>query len=1153
MEHLESRAMLAVSTSPGGSGLDSVAGLYWTAGGQIWRSQPDGSGREMIVSPPPGREITTFDIDEFNGRIYFADEQPNVASHSRISSTDLNGGDQRLVYQGTGLGHISWSMTVDPSGGYVFLHSHDVPPVQASGPFYEGKIQRVTIATGEVTVLPTTFWYVHDMQISESGKLYFTGFSDFVESAARFYVQGRDGTGNREIPIAGVASVNFALAEVAQSVYVSGGSESADKGDIYLAPIAGGSPTRLFDGTSPVYDIEFKESASLLYWLTAGGSIVRSNATGGDVQTVVSGISTVGRDLSVVMQPSILTISDVGGMKDEGDSGFVSFTFTVSRADSTAGVSTVAWAVTGSGANPASGDDFAGGVLPSGKVSFAAGESSKTITVAVRGDTVVEADEGFTVTLSSPSGAKLGTPAQASGTIRNDDEFPPPSLTIAAVKSTVKAGETVQLTFTFSEAPVGFSAEDVSAIHGTVSDVTGRGTVYTARFTPAADTEAFATVSVAADRFTGATAVGNLGSNEVSLTVDTAAPVVLSITSSRALLRPMQTSTITFVLSEPSTTFGLDDIDVAGGTLSNFTAVGSSQTTYTATFTPAAAFTGVGTISVAAGRFADAIGNLNTVAAALTPAIDIRTAIPVSLIEATRDGAVITSLAAGQAADIAFYFVTPVQGFAAGDIVVTGGTLTDFAGSGQFYSARFTPRANSIAAGMVSIPAGRFTDAAGNPNSLLQLSSSIPINTVVPSMTISQRLRLLKAGQSTTVTFQVRGRVSEANPFTLADIALAPGQGTLSPLTDRGVVRGIHTYTAIYTAPADSFAGHVLLTVPADSFRIVGNAFNGNAATSLKINVDAQGPRPVISTTATATGLKSGQTAVVDFTIANETANVVGFDAADVSLSSGSIGKPTRVPGTTIYRATYTPAPDFEGTVTIALPAGTFTDAVGNPNTAASTITIDVDTLAPTAPPVSLVSDTGSSSTDKITSDARLQTPVTEPSATVQFWSSVGLTTPWTGPRTGVNTLWATQTDAAGNRSSATRFDFQYYATGPIVSAFVPAPASTGLRAGAFVQLSVRFDRPVFVTGNTTDRPFITIGGFTTGASTRNAVYSSGNGTSTLVFRYRVVAGDKAPTGITFPSTAITLEGAALADAAGNAAALGFTLPSRRPLTRVNA
>jgi len=725
----------------------------------------------------------------------------------------------------------------------------------------------------------------------------------------------------------------------------------------------------------------------------------------------------------------------------------------------------------------------------------------------------------------------------------------PPTMTIGTNKGLLSAHESAELSFTLSQPSATFTIDDIVTTGGTLSSFAGAGTNYTALFTPTPGFVGQGTVRVPAGVFTNAGGTTNLVARlQPGITIDAAAPTV-AVASSRSLLRATQTAMITFTLSEPSTTFGLDDVAVTGGTLSDFNAVGGSQTTYRARFTPTPDFTGAGTVRVAAGRFADASGNMNTAAAALTPGIDIRAEIPVSLIEATRDGAEMTSLAAGQTADIDFYFVTPVQGFTAGDVVVTGGRLTDFAGSGQVYSARFTPRANSTAAGTVSIPAGRFTDAAGNPNSLLQLSPSIPINTVVPSMTISQRLRLLKAGQSTTVTFQVRGRVSEANPFTLADIA--PGQGTLSPLTDRGVVRGIHTYTAIYTAPADSFAGHVLLTVPADSFRIVGNAVNGNAATSLKINVDAQGPRPVISTTAT--GLKIGQTAVIDFTIANETANVVGFDAADVSLSSGTIGTPTRVPGTTIYRATYTPDVNVEGTVTIALPAGTFTDAVGNPNTAASTITIDVDTLAPTAPPVSLVSDTGSSSTDNITSDARLQTPGTEPSATVQFWSSVGLTTPWIGPRTGANTLWATQTDAAGNRSPATRFEFQYYATGPIVSAFVPAPASTGLRAGAFVQLSVRFDRPVFVTGATTDRPFITIGGFTTGASTRNAVYSSGSGTSTLVFRYRVVAGDKAPTGITFPSSAITLEAASLADAAGNAAALGFTLPSRRPLTRVNA
>ena len=57
-----------------------------------------------------------------------------------------------------------------------------------------------------------------------------------------------------------------------------------------------------------------------------------------------------------------------------------------------------------------------------GKVSFTGNETSKTITVKVKGDALVEGDEHFTVTLSNPTdGAQIGT-ATASGTILNDDQ-----------------------------------------------------------------------------------------------------------------------------------------------------------------------------------------------------------------------------------------------------------------------------------------------------------------------------------------------------------------------------------------------------------------------------------------------------------------------------------------------------------------------------------------------------------------------------------------------------------------------------------------------------------------------------------------------------------------------------------------------------------
>lgn len=115
-----------------------------------------------------------------------------------------------------------------------------------------------------------------------------------------------------------------------------------------------------------------------------------------------------------------LGIAAADANKDEGDSGNKAFTFTVTRAGDTSSTTSVAYTVTGSGAHLADADDF-GGTFPSGAVTFAAGETSKTITIDVLGDTAIESDEGFTVTLSNPSADATITIAAASGTIRNDD------------------------------------------------------------------------------------------------------------------------------------------------------------------------------------------------------------------------------------------------------------------------------------------------------------------------------------------------------------------------------------------------------------------------------------------------------------------------------------------------------------------------------------------------------------------------------------------------------------------------------------------------------------------------------------------------------------------------------------------------------------
>jgi beta-glucanase (GH16 family) len=144
---------------------------------------------------------------------------------------------------------------------------------------------------------------------------------------------------------------------------------------------------------------------------------------------------------------SSFSIAPANVSHPEGNAGTTPFTFTVTRSGSTAGAGSVAWTVSGSGSNPANAADFARGVLPSGTVSFAAGQSQKTITVNVAGDRTAEPNEGFTVTLSKPSsGLSIGT-ATATGTIVNDDGTVRNGATASIVSASSVAATSDQMQF----------------------------------------------------------------------------------------------------------------------------------------------------------------------------------------------------------------------------------------------------------------------------------------------------------------------------------------------------------------------------------------------------------------------------------------------------------------------------------------------------------------------------------------------------------------------------------------------------------------------------------------------------------------------------------------------------------------------------------
>lgn len=176
----------------------------------------------------------------------------------------------------------------------------------------------------------------------------------------------------------------------------------------------------------------------------------------GDPSTGYSDYASLGQySISGTIAPTsgeFLSVSATDAVKSEGDSGSTGFSFQVSRSGDVSGATTVDYSVAGSSGDAAIAADFFGGVLPSGTVSFAAGEVSKTILVNVAGDAMVEADESFVVLLSNASGSAQLATAQAVGTILNDDAPPPTDvyLAISATDANKAEGDSGLTPFTFT-------------------------------------------------------------------------------------------------------------------------------------------------------------------------------------------------------------------------------------------------------------------------------------------------------------------------------------------------------------------------------------------------------------------------------------------------------------------------------------------------------------------------------------------------------------------------------------------------------------------------------------------------------------------------------------------------------------------------------
>jgi len=168
----------------------------------------------------------------------------------------------------------------------------------------------------------------------------------------------------------------------------------------------------------------------------------------------------------------------------------------------------------------------------------------------------------------------------------------------------------------------------------------------------------------------------------------------------------------------------------------------------------------------------------------------------------------------------------------------------------------------------------------------------------------------------------------------------ATGGSTIQLLVDGSVNAACgtaNTTTGAYSCTGSSLnSGSRSITVR--------STMNGVSVTSsaLAITIDRTAPTITVSRSGSGT-LKAGDTMTVSFSLSEQSTN---FVQSDVSVSGGSLSVFSGSDRS--YTAVFTPTDGENGSASISVSSGVFTDTAGNGNTASSTLSIAYDTKRPT-------------------------------------------------------------------------------------------------------------------------------------------------------------------------------------------------------------
>ncbi|MCC7268194.1 MAG: hypothetical protein IT546_12785 [Caulobacteraceae bacterium] len=407
---------LLPSTLAGGPGDDQIIGgeANDTLSGGGGADQVEGRGGDDVLRGGAGDDL----LLGGDGKDYLSGDQGDDLLDGGA------GGDDYVDYR-------------DATGGITVL-------LGVSGPQDVGGGQGMDALVGVEGVLGSSF---NDTLIGDAGDntLVGRGGDDFLNGAGGFdtvsYIRSQGGvtvsladtlaqavglgegldrllniealTGSRfDDRLIGDGGVNRLRGELGDDVLIGAGGDDRLDGGL-------GDDIAVFSGLDTDYAWTLLEDGAWQVRDLRGGS-----PDGTDWVLGVEQLQFANRTVRIAQAPTLPVITlEAQSRQAEGD-GPTAFVVTIRRAGNLDVAVEFGYSVSGSSSNGASAQDFSGGVLPSGSLEFAVGETEKTLVFAIAGDTSAEADEGFVFTLAGGA-----TSQTLNLTIVDDDGATPRDLT----------------------------------------------------------------------------------------------------------------------------------------------------------------------------------------------------------------------------------------------------------------------------------------------------------------------------------------------------------------------------------------------------------------------------------------------------------------------------------------------------------------------------------------------------------------------------------------------------------------------------------------------------------------------------------------------------------------------------------------------------